>query len=91
MRGTERYGQYYWCVKVPESISSDGEIYLYADKCMILPDGTIQFIGIKDDEEHINLAFAQGQWFCVFAASVIDGAAVAVEHWAGEVLEAEGN
>ena len=30
--GTTRYGNYYWCVKVPESVFAKGEIYACADK-----------------------------------------------------------
>jgi hypothetical protein len=33
-----------------------------------------------------NMIFAAGQWQAAFAASCIDGHAVAVEHWPGEVV-----
>jgi hypothetical protein len=34
----------------------------------------------------INLAIAPGHWTAVFAASCMDGSAVAVHHWKGEVV-----
>ena len=34
----------------------------------------------------VNMTFGPGQWQAAFAASCIDGHAVAVEHWPGEVV-----
>jgi hypothetical protein len=34
----------------------------------------------------VNMTFGPGQWQAAFAASCIDGHAVAVEHWLGEVV-----
>jgi hypothetical protein len=34
---------------------------------------------------HVNLIIPSGHWTACYAASVIDGSAVAVEHWKGEV------
>jgi hypothetical protein len=34
-----------------------------------------------------TLALAAAQWMAVFAASCMDGHAVAVEHWKGEIVE----
>jgi hypothetical protein len=86
---TNRYGKSYWCVKVPRNISSSGEIYLYADKVELTPDGSLIFLRCPEDsdkEPSPNLALAAGSWIVMFAASVIDGSAVAVEHWEGEVI-----
>ena len=81
---TARYGKNYWCVKT--GLSSDGEIYVMADEAKILPDGSLALIQKKFDEaDRINIAFAPGYWTAFFAASTIDGAAVAVEIWKDEV------
>jgi hypothetical protein len=84
MMGCEKYGQYYWCVKTP--LSGSGEIYVHADEARILPDGTLSLNRMDDGVvKYVNLAIAPGQWTALYAASVLDGAAVAVEHWEGEV------
>ena len=78
----DRYGRYYWCVKTP--LSPDGEIYLHADG-MSVRDGCLAFAG--GGEHGINIIFAPGQWQTAFAASCLDGHAVAVEHWSREVRQ----
>jgi hypothetical protein len=101
--GPERYGRFYWCVKVPKSVSHNGEIFAHADRAEITPSGTLQLISTKppwwwkdykgdepyDDQpgEQRTLALAPGSWLAVFAASVYDGHAIAVEHWKGEAAE----
>jgi hypothetical protein len=94
-RNTAQYGKLYWCVGVPEVISPDGEIYLHACRVEI-SDGTLIFWSdhnLKDGkyEEREKpfqvLALAPGRWNFVFAASVIDGAAISVEHWKGQIAE----
>ncbi len=83
------YGQFYWCVKVDKSLSQNGEIYLYADKVEITPTGDLVFYAYRPDRDpnfSYNLALAAGRWITFFAASVMDGAACAVEHWKGEVI-----
>ena len=77
----DRYGRYYWCVKTP--LSPKGEIYLHADSASVR-DGCLIFAA--DGDYGINMIFATGQWQTAFAASCIDGHAVAVEHWPGEVV-----
>jgi hypothetical protein len=94
------YGKYYWCIKVPESISEDGEIYLNADR-VELRDGALIFSGKfypsardgypdyenpKDNEEKTLLILNKEQWLVCYAASVIDGSAIAVQYWKGEVV-----
>jgi hypothetical protein len=79
------YGSRYWCVKTP--LSENGEIYLFADDVVLL-EGALVFRSLPSDgSQQVNLLLAPGQWTSVYAASVIDGAAVAVEHWKGEVLD----
>jgi hypothetical protein len=87
MPGAEKYGRFYWCAKVVEEISKDGEIYVHADDARVI-DGELLFIRRREGgEEQINLAIAPGKWLAVYAASVFDGHPVAIEHWAGEVVD----
>ncbi len=41
---THKYGSFYWCVKVQQDISPNGEIYLYADKVEITSHGDLVFL-----------------------------------------------
>jgi hypothetical protein len=79
-------GKYYWCAKVTQDLSDDGEIYVYADD-VVIADGAVVFLRDSDGKRHPNLVVPAGKWIALFAASVFDGHAVAVEHWAGEVVE----
>jgi hypothetical protein len=38
------------------------------------------------NKDHPVLVVPAGSWSGVYAASVLDGSAVAVEHWEGEVV-----
>jgi hypothetical protein len=91
MTGPERYGQYYWCVKT--KLSKSGEIYIHADRMEFTATGGIIFRADPESDEvdviqttTPILAIAAGQWAAVFAASCLDGHAVAVDHWDGEVV-----
>jgi len=93
MSGTERYGRYYWCIKVPKTVSQNGEIYVMADEVKF-ENGTAVFIGGSRGRKQegatpktpqVVLALNPRSWTAVYAASVIDGSAIAVEHWKGEV------
>lgn len=84
---TDNYGRYYWCVKVTPDVSADGEIYVMADDVIVIASGTINFIRRREDDTiTINLGIASGKWLAYFAASLMDGSAVAVEHWKDEVV-----
>ncbi len=84
MASLDQYGQFYWCIKT--SLSKSGEIYAHADDAIVLPDGTLSLIRMKEgNPPSINLAVAAGNWTACYAASFIDGHAVAVEHWEDEV------
>ena len=78
-------GDYYWCIKT--ELSDNGEIYAYADEIEV-KEGALILVHYYDKTHkwHPNLVIPAGQWSCIFAASHIDGAAVAVEHWKGEVI-----
>ena len=90
-----KYGRYYWCVK--SKLSKSGEIYVMADRVEFTPSGGVIFWcdpseNDGDDKARSRtvlqtLALAAGQWMAVFAASCMDGHAVAVEHWKGEIVE----
>lgn len=97
MSSPEQYGQVYYCVKVPESVAPDGEIYVHADHVGLSPDGSIILHGtfssdievpnqVDEPKSTANLILAAGQWIAMYAASQIDGSAVAVERWEGEVV-----
>jgi hypothetical protein len=93
LEGEPKYGRYYWCIKVPKSLSTNGEIYIHADKPVIHPNGELELVGAfreyvdsPPQREAPNLILAPGQWLCIYAASVIDGSAIAVSHWEGEVV-----
>jgi hypothetical protein len=73
----ERYGRYYWCVGLVDGT----EIHIHADDLRFY-DGALILERVKESESSVNMAFASGRWAFVYAASVIDGGAVAVEHWA---------
>lgn len=81
----DNYGRYYWCIKVTEEISPTGEIYVFADEATVQDSGCLCFYRDKDGKMQVNLVIAKGGWTTFFAASCIDGHAVAVEHWEGEV------
>lgn len=67
-------------------------ICLCADRCEITPNGDLLFLGsFKGGEtrpEQILVALAQGEWKEFFAASAVDGSAVAVYSWESD--EGEG-
>jgi hypothetical protein len=90
-RNTERYGECYWCIK--SQLSESGEIYMHADRVEINSHGDLRMVsdldgpGTGNIETVVRLALSAGHWACVFAASVMDGSAVAVDHWKGEIVE----
>lgn len=90
MSNTSKYGDRYWCVKVIKDLSKDREIYLHAEK-VITENGALIFLGKSqfNGEFFPVLVISRDCWFAVYAASVVDGAAVAVEYWTGEVSRAD--
>ena len=84
--GTARHGNQYWCIKVPEAICPRREIYACADTAEVTGGGDLVLWQDGNDGPSVNLAFARGQWHVVYAASFMDGSAVAVDHWEGEVV-----
>ena len=80
--GPRGKGNYYFCIKTDLSEES-GEIYAWAERVRVDPSGSLILL---NHEGHINLAFAPRSWRGIYAASVLDGHAVAVEIWPGEVI-----
>ena len=78
------YGRFYFCVKT--RVSKNGEIYVFADGVSIEPGGELVLWRSTDHGKYPNLSLAKGHWSAVFAASLIDGHPVAVEHWKGELF-----
>ena len=66
-------------------VDNGGDIYLHAD-AMRIDDGALVFMQRKTDGLYDTVVVAAGSWSVVYAASVIDGSPVAVEHWDGEVV-----
>ena len=91
---TEQFGAYYYCIKVTGDVSENGEIYAHADRVAVTGDGTLVLFhaftprGQDEEQEEMTLMIPTGKWLAVYAAAVLDGSAVAVEHWAGEICEA---
>ena len=80
-----KYGRFYYCVKVAELLAEDGEIYVMADEVLI-EQGVLVFRSAQLESGDMNtLVIAPGLWKCYYAASTIDGSAISVEHWKGEI------
>ena len=74
----EDYGNYYYGIKT--KLSKDGEIYAFADNVNITDNGEL-VLSRKDGLP--TLCIAAGKWDCIFAASIVNGDCVSVEHWKG--------
>lgn len=83
--GTARYGQYYFCVRHADTT----DIFVMADEVEVTAAGALLLKRRKEDSISINLALAAGAWTHVYAASLIDGAPVAVEDWESEGFHRE--
>jgi hypothetical protein len=72
------YGRFYFGVRLNDSI-----VYAHADNANITESGGLVLIGKRDTDGkgRTVLAFNAGEWRQIWAASVIDGDPVAVEHW----------
>lgn len=80
MSTANEYGIHYWCV------TCEGEpVFVYADRIEVTACGAlVAWGGYRKDGGHVEReqqlwASAPGQWTSFFAASLIDGRAVAVE------------
>lgn len=79
-----KYGRLFWRV----GLSDGTQIALYADKVEVDSVGALHAVAssVKPDEEtgehnvYPGLVVAPGQWAWVYAASMIDGTAIVVDH-----------
>jgi hypothetical protein len=79
----EKYGHYYWCIRVGKKLCSIGEIYAFADEVAV-KDGVLMLLQKKESVSIPTLIIPCGQWVSVYAASILDGSPVSVVHWKGE-------
>ena len=72
------YGRFYWCVEM----STGAKVFVHAD-VVRLDDGVLSLLRDRGAEHatEVNFAAAPGSWRSIYAASQLDGHAVAVEHW----------
>ncbi|KOV66567.1 hypothetical protein ADL00_17260 [Streptomyces sp. AS58] len=74
-----QYGNWYYGIRLDDG--NETEVNVHGDE-LEFKDGSLIVWRIKDDGTRlVNVAFAPGQWAYLFAASLLDGHAVAVEHW----------
>ena len=84
--GPRERGNLYFCVKVPVHVCGKKEIYIWADEWLVESGHLFFFLVRFGEPKKMNMVFAPGHWNTVFAASIMDGHACAVEHWEGEVV-----
>lgn len=72
-----RYGQFYWLVETPKSLS-----YYFADEVRVTDAGDL-ILSCKD-APFVNLVLARGAWVGVSAASCMDGGEIALQHSASK-------
>jgi len=79
MAGDDRskYGRFYFCVQM----ESGEEVRFHADVLLVEPCGALAGYADRDDGRRLMFAAGAGAWKAAFAASVLDGGPVAVEHW----------
>lgn len=83
------YGRYYYCVEFEKG--HGGAVYLHADAVKVNENGDLLFISAgrrkvgsdPDGDDSIWFAVSAGKWRTFYAANVMDGGAVSVEHWEG--------
>jgi len=85
MSDPTNYGNFYWCVHVVKELAAKGEIYLYADHVDTKDDGSLWFYHKREEGFRPGLVIGPGLWQYFYAASIVDGAAVAVAYWPEEV------
>ena len=76
--GAEKYGKYFWCVKT----KSDETIMINADLAEVNESGVLILSHTnKNGDKIINFALPLREWAHFWAASMIDGSAIAVDTW----------
>jgi len=59
---TKDFGEYYWCIKVPKTVSALGQIYAYADEVVLTASGALQFKQDTRIGKITNLVISPGSW-----------------------------
>lgn len=102
MTGPENYGQLYWCVGLEDgtevylhaddvevkegALIFSGDFYLNAQDEMAMSAGYPDYRK-PSGNAYAKLGFAPNAWRFFYAASVLDGSAVAVNRWPGQIIE----
>lgn len=79
--GAARYGNYYWAIRT--GVLGSGHVFAFADRIEVTPNGDLVLWRNGEYGEYReiqNMSFAKGHWVAFYAASVIDGRAVAAEY-----------
>lgn len=77
-----RYGNYYWIVEVSKIIAADGWISCMGDTVEISNHGDLMIMNHSSEGEvYPGLIIPQGQWISCYAASMITGDPIVVDHW----------
>lgn len=88
-KDAEDWGSMYYCVKVPKSLCTSEEIYVYADNIQVGESGDLNFLSYFDDgeQEEISLTIPNGKWNAVYLANKKHGTPMSVHRWTGEMKE----
>jgi hypothetical protein len=74
-----QYGDWYYGIRLGDA--DETEVNVHGDE-VEFRDGALIVWRVKEDgTRFVNVAFAPGHWAYIFSASLLDGHAVAVEHW----------
>lgn len=74
---SSHYGEFYWRVQTPTDL-----IWLHSHTAEIDNSGTLI---LRGPNGQVLWAFAKGQWETCYAAGLMDGGAVSVEHWDAKI------
>jgi len=90
MTESYQYGRTYYRIGLTDVDKT--EVSAYADEVKLEPSGALVLLGRFSESDsteplEVLLAFGPGQWAFVYAADMIDGAAMNVERWPGQIKE----
>lgn len=74
------HGKYYWFIETYTE-----KLWLHADSVEITKNGDLLF----KKGESINYGFSAGRWRVFYAASIIDGGSVCLEHFESKEEESD--
>lgn len=80
-KNAEKYGQFFWRVGLTDGDGEGGadSINFFADEVKVDNGGTLYLIRHKEGGHRYNAVFPRGAWTLVYAISVMDGHAVAID------------